>query len=50
MEDPRIRKFAKFLINSAVGLQKGEKILIELHGSETTLMKALVQEAYAAGG
>ena len=50
MEDPRIRKFAKFLINSAVGLQKGEKILIELHGSETTLMKALVQEAYLAGG
>ena len=35
MEDPRIRKFAKFLIRSAVGLEKGEKILIELHGSET---------------
>ena len=34
MEDPRIRKFAKFLIRSAVGLEKGEKILIELHGSE----------------
>ena len=50
MEDPRIRKFAKFLIRSAVGLEKGEKILIELHGSETGLMKALVQEAYAAGG
>lgn len=50
MEDPRIRKYAKFLINSAVGLKKGEKILIELHGSETGLMKALVEEAYAAGG
>ena len=50
MEDPRIRKFAKFLINSAVGLEKGEKILIELHGSETGLMKALVEEAYNAGG
>ena len=50
MEDPRIRKFAKFLIRSAVGLEKGEKILIELHGSETGLMKALVQEAYAVGG
>ena len=34
MEDPRIRKFAQFLIRSAVGLEKGEKILIELHGSE----------------
>ena len=42
MEDPRIRKFAQFLIRSAVGLEKGEKILIELHGSETGLMKALV--------
>ena len=50
MEDPRIRKFAKFLINSAVELKKGEKILIELHGKETGLLKALVQEAYAAGG
>ncbi len=50
MEDPRIRKFAQFLIRSAVELQKGEKILIELHGSETGLMKALVQEAYAVGG
>jgi len=50
MEDPRIRKFARFLINSAVYLKKDEKILIELHGHETGLMKALVEEAYAAGG
>ena len=50
MEDPRIRKLARFLIRGAVELQAGEKILIELHGSETGLMKALVQEAYAVGG
>lgn len=50
MEDPRIRQFARFLIGSAVSLQPGEKLLIELHGSETGLLKALVQEAYAAGG
>ena len=50
MEDPRIRKLARFLIQGAVELQKDEKILIELHGSETGLMKALVQEAYAVGG
>ena len=42
MEDPRLRKYAKFLINSAVGLKAGEKILIELHGSETKLLKILV--------
>ena len=50
MEDPRIRKLARFLIRGAVELKAGEKILIELHGSETGLMKALVQEAYAVGG
>ena len=35
MEDPRIRKLARFLIRGAVELKAGEKILIELHGSET---------------
>lgn len=31
-------------------LQKDEKILLELHGKQTGLLKALVEEAYAAGG
>ena len=50
MEDPRIRKLAKFLINQAVSLQKDEKILLELHGKQTGFLKALIQEAYLAGG
>ncbi|MEG1061899.1 MAG: aminopeptidase [Oscillospiraceae bacterium] len=50
MEDPRLRKFAGFLINHAVYLKKGEKILIELHGHETSFLKMLVQEAYKSGG
>lgn len=50
MEDPRIRKFAHFLINRAVYLQPEEKILIEVHGKERSLAIALVEEAYAAGG
>lgn len=50
MEDPRIRKFAQFLINQAVYLKQGEKILIELHGHAYTLAKALIEEAYRAGG
>ena len=49
MEDGRIRKFAWFLINKAVYIKPGEKILIELHGHEYTLAKALIQEAYKAG-
>lgn len=50
MEDSRIRKFAKFLIGRAVGLQAGDKILIELHGHEVGLAKALIEETYAVGG
>lgn len=50
MEDPRIRKFAQYLIHKAVCLKAGEKILIELHGHETALAKALIEEAYKASG
>src|SRR5450759_1407469 len=50
MEDVRIRKFAQFLINQAVYLKSGDKILIELHGHAYTLAKALVEESYKAGG
>ena len=51
MEDIRIRKYARFLIRKAVYLQKGEKILIELHGDENAipLVRALVEEAYQKG-
>ena len=52
MEDPRIRKFARFIIEKSVGLKKGEKILIELHGDPKAapLAKAMIEEAYALGG
>lgn len=50
MEDPRIRKFARFLIGYSVNLQRGEKILIEVHGREVPLARALIEEAYKAGG
>jgi aminopeptidase len=50
MEDPRIRKFAAFLIHEAVDLKSGEKILIELHGRAYSLAKALIEEAYKVGG
>lgn len=51
MEDPRIRKFAKYIIQKAVRLQEGEKILIELHGDPkaAVMAKAMVEEAYALG-
>jgi aminopeptidase len=51
MEDTRIRKLARFMISDAVSLQKGERILIEQHGgTDRSLMLALVEEVYQAGG
>lgn len=50
MKDPRIESLAKNLINYSVKLQKGEKVLIENFGLQRELVKALVNEAYAAGG
>ncbi|MDD3840021.1 MAG: aminopeptidase [Clostridia bacterium] len=50
MEDKRIRRFADQLINYSCDLKKGEKILIEMHGRAVPLLRALVEEAYKAGG
>lgn len=50
MKDPRIDQLAKNLINYSIRLQKGEKVLIENFGLQKELVKALVREAYAAGG
>lgn len=50
MKDPRIDTLAKNLINYSVKLQKGEKVLIENFGLQRELVKALVKEAYIAGG
>ncbi|WP_050616082.1 aminopeptidase [Bacillus testis] len=50
MKDPRIDQLAYNLINYSVKLQKGEKVLIENFGLQRELVKALVREAYKAGG
>lgn len=50
MEDPRVRRFASFLVNRAVYLEKGDNILIEMHGKETGFVKVLVEEVYKSGG
>lgn len=50
MKDPRIDQLAKNLINYSIRLKKGEKVLIENFGLQKELVKALVREAYAAGG
>lgn len=48
--DTRVEALAKQLINYSVRLQPGENVLIEVHDQGHPLAKALISEAYAAGG
>lgn len=48
--DTRITTLAKNLIRYSTNLQSGEKILIEMFDDALPLAKALVEEAYQAGG
>lgn len=50
MMDPRVRQLARTIINYSIELQKGEKVLIENYGLEKEFVKALIEEAYRAGG
>ncbi|MCG8402452.1 MAG: aminopeptidase [Firmicutes bacterium] len=50
MRDPRIEKLAENLISYSVDLKAGEKLLIEVSGSEIPLAKELIKKAYQAGG
>ncbi|MCX7748906.1 MAG: aminopeptidase [Clostridia bacterium] len=50
MRDARVEQLARNLIHYSVELKPGEKILIENIGGEIPLTKALIKEAYNAGG
>jgi aminopeptidase len=50
MYDPRILTLARNLIHQSIGLQPGEKVLIENTGLELDMVTALVSEAQKAGG
>lgn len=50
MHDQRIDLLAQTIINYSVELKQGDKILIEVNGLEIPLARALVKEAYRAGG
>jgi len=47
--DPRIRTLARNLIRYSINLQAGEKILIDVYGLEVPVVRALIEEVYAAG-
>jgi len=50
MTDPRIKQLANNLINFSCAVKAGDNVLIDGVGPVTELVKALVEETYAAGG
>ncbi|RXT13491.1 aminopeptidase [Ammoniphilus sp. CFH 90114] len=50
MKDPRLSQLAKNLIQYSTQIQPGEKVLIEMRGEATDLLRLVVKEVYAAGG
>jgi aminopeptidase len=50
MRDARISKLAKILVEHSCRVQTGERVLIDLFGSERQLVSELVAGVYEAGG
>lgn len=50
MNDPRVEKLAKVLIEYSCDLQPGENVLIEVFGGDYELAKALIRTVYRIGG
>lgn len=50
MEDPRVRKLARYVVTHALGVQKGDRVMVELRGRELDVARVFVEEVYAAGG
>ncbi len=49
MKDPRIAKLSNQLINYALELKKGERVIIENFGVQKEFLEALIKETYAVG-
>lgn len=50
MRDPRLQILARNLVGYSIDLQPGEKVLIEIIGSERELLKCIIEEVHAKGG
>ncbi|MDQ1913142.1 aminopeptidase [Paenibacillus sp. GD4] len=50
MRDPRLQQLAKGIVNYSLNVQPGEKVLIEMIGSEREIVKCLIEEVHARGG
>lgn len=50
MEDPRIRKLARYVVTSSLGVQPGDRVIIEMRGNEIDVTRVFAEEVHAAGG
>jgi aminopeptidase len=50
MRDQRLNKLARLLVRHSMGVNPGDKVLIDVFGERTDLARALVPEVYQAGG
>jgi aminopeptidase len=50
MRDPRLQTLAKNLVNYSMNVQPGEKVLIDMQGTEREVVLCLIEEVYKAGG
>lgn len=50
MRDPRLQQLARNIVGYSLDVQAGEKVLIEMVGSEREIVKCLVEEVHARGG
>ncbi|GIP32913.1 aminopeptidase [Paenibacillus sp. J2TS4] len=50
MRDPRLQTLARNLVNYSMQVQPGDKVLIDMQGSEREIVGCLVEEVYKNGG
>lgn len=50
MRDPRLQILARNLVCYSMDVQPGEKVLIDMQGTEREIVRCLIEEVYARGG
>lgn len=50
MRDPRLQTLARNLVQYSMDVKQGDKVLIDMIGSEKEIVRCLVEEVYARGG
>lgn len=50
MEDPRVRKLARYVVRTALAVKPGDRVMVELRGREFDAARAFVEEVHDAGG